>query len=793
MLPAVRRTGLMVGKTYVGIDFGTSTTVVSVAGYDCQGGMIHAESLRLAQLLPDGALYSSEIVPTVIAWHQGKIMVGEGASRMKYVLRRGKNIWYSFKMELGEDLGTKYYDSELRDVEPFLIRNPVDAARVFFSYVKFLILKYCDDNGLSKDISYSVSIPASFEANQRKDLMDALLANDMNVSKQALIDEPNAAFISYAVSRASEGRPMFISPDYNPKVFVFDFGGGTCDISVLEVGQDAGGFFSKNIAISKFTKLGGDDIDRYIACNCLLPRFLDANGKSREQFRTAELKSMVQALTKIAERLKVMINKSLAVQVTDYALPATKSSDFKTEIESCVRLETSKGELSQDKFYLTNKEMTEAMGVFTKAGVGKTTRLKGQEDYNSIFTPVESALEKAKLAREEIDYVLLIGGSAQSPYIQEALHAYFCGSDMLVPVNLQTHVSQGAAIHSLVLNGMGKCLIQPITSEPILVVTRDESPRVILPAGTLIPCDTVIVDDLVTGRDGQSVVELPICVGNKTKMLFDLKVESPLPGGFPAGTPISLAIEMNADKMLMVHATCMGVVCHVDPLNPFANKELTTEERLALQAERRANIEAARNGGVPSKETLVALRKAYEDIGKDLKAAETYELQAELYPGSVNYNNIGLLYRSSGNYFKAVEFYEKALADNPHNATIHLNFGLAMKGIDSETYTEHIAEALRIDPDDYAALVESGRIDIQAGRTEEGERKKRKAYGIMLKQWQSGSLDKTGCSWLRSCARELGETQVARQVGMSMESAGHEDYYDTENLSKVKPGIKHAP
>ena len=192
MLPAVRRTGLMVGKTYVGIDFGTSTTVVSVVGYDCQGGMIHAESLRLAQLLPDGALYSSEIVPTVIAWHQGKIMVGEGASRMKYVLRRGKNIWYSFKMELGEDLGVKYYDSELRDVVPFLIRNPVDAARVFFSYVKFLILKYCDDNGLSKDISYSVSIPASFEANQRKDLMDALLANDMNVSKQALIDEPNA-------------------------------------------------------------------------------------------------------------------------------------------------------------------------------------------------------------------------------------------------------------------------------------------------------------------------------------------------------------------------------------------------------------------------------------------------------------------------------------------------------------------------------------------------------------------------------------------------------------------------
>lgn len=98
-----------------------------------------------------------------------------------------------------------------------------------------------------------------FEANQRKDLLDALTVNEMKVSKQALIDEPNAAFISYAVSRAAEGRPMFISPDYNSKVLIFDFGGGTCDISVLEIGQSANGFFSKNIAISKFTRLGGDD------------------------------------------------------------------------------------------------------------------------------------------------------------------------------------------------------------------------------------------------------------------------------------------------------------------------------------------------------------------------------------------------------------------------------------------------------------------------------------------------------------------------------------------------------
>lgn len=97
MLPAVRNTALMRGKTYIGIDFGTSTTVVSIVSYDEYDHKIHTKSLRLPQMLPDGTLYRSEIVPTVIAWLNGCILVGEGASQMKYQLKKGKNIWYSFK------------------------------------------------------------------------------------------------------------------------------------------------------------------------------------------------------------------------------------------------------------------------------------------------------------------------------------------------------------------------------------------------------------------------------------------------------------------------------------------------------------------------------------------------------------------------------------------------------------------------------------------------------------------------------------------------------------------------
>ena len=181
----------------------------------------------MAQLLEDGTRFTSEKIPTVIAWHNNNILVGEGAEQLKYHLQSGKNIWYAFKMELGEDLGAKYYESELRDKAPFKIRNPKDAARVFFMYLKLLIERYCENQGLSGNINYAITIPASFEANQRKELMAALEFNGMIVNNQSLIDEPNAAFLSYIHETGESKHPLILAKGYNPKVMVFDFGGGT--------------------------------------------------------------------------------------------------------------------------------------------------------------------------------------------------------------------------------------------------------------------------------------------------------------------------------------------------------------------------------------------------------------------------------------------------------------------------------------------------------------------------------------------------------------------------------------
>lgn len=785
LLPISGSNQLTKGRTYVGIDFGTSTTVVSIASKeDGDNSIIKTLPIQLTQILEDGTIYQSEKLPSVIAWYNGRLLVGEGASNLKYILTKGKNIWFSFKMEIGEDLGAKYYNSEVGSMEGINIRNPKDCVRVFFMYLNMLIKRYCKDNGLSENIDYAVSIPASFEANQRKELMEALETNGMTVTKQSLIDEPNAAFISYVHDSEDSDKPLLISPHYNSKVLVFDFGGGTCDISILEIGKSVNGLYSKNVAISKFTKLGGDDVDRYLTYKFLLPRFFEHNNVNAEDFRTKERQFFATQLYKIAERLKILICKRISTRVYKFEIPDfIKTSDDKEEISVEINIETRKGVLSQSTFYLTNKEFYEAMSVFVKTS-RFSTKINGQDDYNNIFMPIESAIKKANVMKSEIDYVLLIGGSAQNPFIQESIKDYFDDAEILVPQDLQTHVSKGAAIHSLLMNGMNKCIIQPITSEPIFVITKDTTNKILIPAGTTIPSDTAVVDDLMPTKEKQEAIELPICVGSENKMLFNLKITRD--GGFPTSAQVILAVEITADKLLLAKASCMGVNCMIEPQNPFANKELTTEERIVLRAEREANIETERNGGVPPKNSLVKLRKAYENAGNDFRAAETFEQQNELYPNPGDYNQIGVYYHNSGNKYKAVQFFEKALEYNANDYWTNFNLGNTLFFQDPNRAKMYLKKAYELNPSEPCVNILLGRINKQEGKVEEANAKFQVAFDAYERKWKTNSLSRVDYGWFASVAEELGKRDKAYEIRSAKPRIEQTTYYDSENLTQTR-------
>lgn len=687
-------------------------------------------------------------------------------------------------MEIGEDLGAKYYNSEVGDMEGVKIRNPKDCVRVFFMYLNMLIKKYCQDNGLSDNIMYAVSIPASFEANQRKELMEALESNGMNISKQSLIDEPNAAFISYVHDSEESEKPLLISPHYNSNVLVFDFGGGTCDISILEIGKSTNGLYSKNIAISKFTKLGGDDVDRYITFKYILPRFFEANNVSDEDFITKERQYIATQLYKVSERLKILLCKKISNQMYQLEIPDyIKSNSDKASITIPVSVETKKGLLTQSEFFLSIKELVEVMSVFMKPSLMPSS-IKGQEEYNNIFMPIESAIKKANVCKSEIDYVLLIGGSAQNPFIQEALKKYFDDSEILVPQDLQTHVSKGAAIHSLLMNGINKCIIQPITSEPIFVITKDTTNKVLIPAGTTIPCDTVVIDDLIPTKDHQEAIELPICVGNENKMLFNLKITRD--GGFLTTAQVTLALEITADKLLLAKAHCMGVSCMVEPQNPFANKELSTEERIVLRAEREANIETERNGGIPTKNCLISLRKAYEDAGNDFKAAETLEQQNEIYPNPEEYNLIGVYYHNSGNRDKAIDFFERALDHNPNDYWSNFNLGNTLFYRDLKRARQYLNKAYELNPFEPCINILLGRLDKREGKESEAKEKFQIAYDRYEQKWKANSFNNSDYGWFASVAEELGKKDKAYEIRSAKPKIEQTTYYDEENLTQTR-------
>lgn len=229
-----------------------------------------------------------------------------------------------------------------------------------------------------------------------------------------------------------------------------------------------------------------------------------------------------------------MICEAIALQMTNRILPATATSNDFVSVGFKIEIDSRKGWLTLTEPKLSFQQFNDAMKTFLKSTSLVPYKSKNvQEEFVTIFSPIQTALKKAGLSKNEIDYVLFIGGSSKNPYVQAALKEYFGNdSELLVPRDLQTHVSAGAAIHSLVYNGFNKNIIQPITSEPFIVITKDETPKIILKAGTHIPCDLIVIDDLVTSQDGQAAIELPICVGNINKMIFNLKITSSEQSGF---------------------------------------------------------------------------------------------------------------------------------------------------------------------------------------------------------------------------------------------------------------------
>lgn len=778
----------LANKTFVGIDFGTSTTVASIAFYNSIEKRIECNTLHLQQKMRDGAIMSGELLPSVIALGKnGGFLVGQGAYELKgnpeYVF--GKNIWHSFKMELGENMGPRWTSITNHQ----LIKSPQDATTIFFRYLKGVVEMAIKESGLPSDIQYAVSIPASFESNQRLDLLQALYNNGIDIDGGTLIDEPNAAFISYITPDITYKEPILLQEGYNPKILVFDFGAGTCDLSILEMNVDYKGCHTKNISISQFAELGGNDIDRYITYNFLLPHILRANGRNLDDYTDAQIAIIANQLMGIAEKLKIKCSKAFQYLLTDEdSLNHAIKNHQGVSYEEHIDIYTDYANLIEDTFALSYEQFMEAMHAFlNNKKLPYPKNIKRQKRYNSIYGALQSAINKAHINKGEIDFVLLVGGSSKNPYVQKCIRDYFPDrTRLLIPQDLQSLVSQGAAIHSLLKNGLDTTIINPITSEPIIVITRGSIEVPVIPAGKEIPFPTISFSNLSTGENEQNTIEIPICVGNASKIVSNLKIEDPMGIPFPKHTQIELSMEMNVDKVLSIHATCSGIECLVKSENPFSNTYETDEEKNIREKEKETYISADKNNGRPSRSSLEALRKAYLDANKQYQAAETIEQQLKYYPQDDLYNYIGVLYHNSGNYYKAIRFFEKALSYKK-DAYVLSNLGhdLYLTGKNDKA-KEYLEQALELKADNISALSKLGDIYRDLGDEEKAHGYYEQCFNILNRKWKENALDDVDSTWFENVAYKLGKRKLAREIADARNQNINHVLFNPENLLTVE-------
>jgi molecular chaperone DnaK len=240
-----------------------------------------------------------------------------------------------------------------------------------------------------------------------------------------------------------------------------------------------------------------------------------------------------------------------------------------------------------------------------------------------LVGPVHDVLDKVSIAPDEVDAVLFIGGSAQNPLIRAAvMDAFPPEVREVVPRNLRALVSQGAAIHSLGLNGFGFDFIAPITSEAISVLTKGGALETLIPASTPVPSETPFVIQLSIPEGGQQQLDVPICSGARDRLVGIVTVKPVGKSGFTRGDEVTVIGHLSKEKLLDVTVTVAGQTARAEILNPLSNAATSPSELAMLKERQKFNESVLRNNGRPEASVVKAYSKAAADAGDHELAAD---------------------------------------------------------------------------------------------------------------------------------------------------------------------------
>lgn len=560
----------------IGIDLGTTNSCVSVL----EGG----------QPIVISNSEGGRTTPSIVGFGKaGERLVGQLAKRQ--AVTNAENTIYSIKRFIGR----RWDDtSEERSRVPYTcVKGRDDTVDVQIrgraytpqeiSAMILQKLKADAENFLGETVEQAViTVPAYFTDAQRQATKDAGTIAGLEVLR--IINEPTAAALAYGLDKQ----------DQEQKILVFDLGGGTFDVSVLQLGD---GVFEVK-ATSGNNHLGGDDFDNVIV------RWMIENFKSTESIDLGGDKMALQRLREAAEKAKVELSSMLTTSINLPFITADETGPKHLEME-----------LSRAKF----EELANAL-------------------IQGTIEPVSQAIKDCDLKPEDIDRILLVGGSTRIPAVQEAIKKYFGGKSPDRSVNPDEAVALGAAIQGGVLGGeveVDNLLLLDVTPLSLGIETLGEVFTKITERNTTIP--TTKSQVFSTATDGQTSVEIHVLQGeramardNKSLGKFLLTGIPPAPRGVPQ---IEVSFEIDVNGILKVSATDKGTgreqSIRITNTGGLSSSEV---ERMRIEAEKFAEDDRRRIHWVEIKNQADSLFYSYETTIKENKEllnqiAQSKELQ----------------------------------------------------------------------------------------------------------------------------------------------------------------------
>ena len=528
----------------IGIDLGTTNSCVAVY----EGG----EPVVIPN--PEG----SRTTPSVVAFSKsGERMVGQVAKRQ--AITNPDRTISSIKREMGRDYKVSIDDKSF---------TPQEISAMILQKLKADAEAY-----LGTTVTEAViTVPAYFSDAQRQATKDAGKIAGLDVKR--IINEPTAAALAFGMDK-----------EESQKIMVFDLGGGTFDVSILEI-ED--GVFQV-LATNGNNRLGGDDFDNKII-NWIAEQFKAENGIDLRQDKMA-----LQRLKEAAEKAKIELS---GVTSSNISLPfITADATGPKHFEAT---------LSRAKFNDLTADLVEA-----------------------TMTPTKKALADADLTASQIDKVILVGGSSRIPAVQEALKA-FIGKEPFKGINPDECVAIGAAIQGGVLGGDTKdILLLDVTPLSLGIETLGGVCTRIIERNTTIPTKKSQV--FSTAADNQSGVtihvlqgEREMASGNTTLGMFTLDGIAPAPRGVPQ---IEVTFDIDANGIVNVSATDKGTgkEQHIT-ISSSTNMSKEDIEKAVKEAEKFAEEDKKAKELVETRnhaETLVfQCEKSLNDIGDKVTDAE---------------------------------------------------------------------------------------------------------------------------------------------------------------------------